>query len=231
MYDYDNHMIEAIKNYRDIEPGSRFLCMFSGGKDSGLAMSLAIASGAKPMAIIHILDGENSLYHNQQASVIEAQAKAMDIKLNYMPYKWWRDWTRACEDLEKLRESGAQSIVFGDIRLKYIFLGDIPLCEKSGYKAVLPIGGVSYSELMNQIEKHQIISIITKINHPAINRNLLGRVFTREVYEYMASIGIDPFGKFNEFHTTLVSADFFVSPLRYHLVSNIADDMISVIID
>lgn len=222
-------MYEKIMEYRNLELGGKFLCMFSGGKDSGLALALALKRG-KPTALIHILEGTGSLYHEQKTGVIEAQSQAMNIPLCYMSYKWWHNWSRACEELRGFRESGTHSIVFGDIRLEYIFRGDIPLCEKARFKACLPIGGESYDNLMNQIEENNIVSVITKINHPAISRSLLGEIFSREIYHYMNHLGIDPFGELDEFHTTLVNADFFKAPLRYHLVPNGAD-RVSVMID
>lgn len=222
-------MKEEIKKYRKLIPGSDFLCMFSGGKDSGLALSMAMKK-SKPIALVHITENDSSLYHGQEIKVIEAQAHALNIPVFYMSYKWWRNWQLAYHDLNKFQKIGAQSIVFGDIRLKYIFKGDIPLCKGAGYKACLPIGGVLYDDLMDEIEKHQIVSIITKINHPAISSSMLGKPFTRDVYLYFKDLGIDPFGELDEFHTTLVNADCFLYPLQYHLVPQ-NEKMISVIVD
>ncbi len=218
---------EKIDLYRRLEPGTPFFCMFSGGKDSGLALATALGMGGRLTALIHILDEKGSLYHEQDAAVIRAQAKAMNAELLYMPYKWWRGWERAEADLRAWRSFGAKEIVFGDIRLKYILLGDIPLCERSGYRACLPNGGVSYDSLMGRMEEHRIVSIITKINHPAIDRALLGQPFSREVFEYLKSLDVDPFGELDEYHTTLVDADFFPKPLEYDLVRD-GRDRVSV---
>ncbi len=225
----ENNMVNKIERYRKLAKDSKFICMFSGGKDSGLALAEVLGQG-QPLALIHILDENESLYHKQSLEVIQAQSKAMNIPLILMPYKWWRDWERASTDLAPFLESGANSIVFGDIRLKYIFLGDIPLCEKNGFTPCLPVGGVAYDDLVSMIEKHGLVSIITKINHPCISKDLLGKPFTRDVYNYLKELNVDPFGELDEFHTTLVDADFFVEPLRYHLVPR-GENMVSVIID
>lgn len=228
--DENTWIVEEIRQYQTITHGANFLCMYSGGKDSGLAMAVALEHGGKISGLIHLLENGDSLYHRQSISVIKAQAQAIGTQLYYMPYKWWNNWDRAEADLRQLQKIGAQNIVFGDIRLKYIFLGDIPLCERSGYGACFPIGGVPYDELMKLIEKHRIKSIITTINHPIISRDLLGTYFSREVYEYLKDLDVDPFGELDEFHTTLVDADFFVAPLQYSLVQK-SPDNISVIIN
>lgn len=72
--------------------------------------------------------------------------------------------------------------------------------------------------LMDLIEEHRLISLITRINSPLIRPELLGLPFTREVFLEFSSLNIDPFGELDEFHTTLVDADCFSQPLRYRLV-------------
>ncbi len=208
---------ELIKNYWELTPDNRFLSMFSGGKDSGLAFAIA-TSQAQPVALIHILENEKALYHGQSRSLVEAQASAMGVSVFYMPYKWWNNWETARHDLINLHNLKADSIVFGDIRLKYIFLGDIPLSQQTGYKPCLPLGGKRYDQLMDLIEEHRLISLITRINSPLIRPELLGLPFTREVFLEFSSLNIDPFGELDEFHTTLVDADCFSQPLRYRLV-------------
>lgn len=213
----DENQYEQVGKYRVIAPGSSFMCMFSGGKDSGLAFSLA-RQYAEPIALIHIIDGEKSLYHEQQENVIRAQADCMGVPLTCIPYKWWHNWDAIQRDLTDMHETGADSIAFGDIRLKYIFMGDIPLCQRTGYRAYLPLAGLPYSKLMDMLEQHRIVTLITRINHPDIRPELLGKPFTREVFQEFSSLDIDPFGELDEFHTTLVDADCFRKPLRYHLV-------------
>jgi len=218
---------QNISNHRNIIPGNGFFCMFSGGKDSGLAMSIAIEKGGCPIGLIHITEENESLYHRQSMKVIEAQAKAMNVKLYYMRYKWWHNWERAYSDLKDLKGLGANYLVFGDIRPKYIIKGDIPLCVNSGFEACLPLGEMPYDELMNLFEKHKIVSIITRINHPSIRKDLLGIPFSREIYCEFCKLGIDPLGENDEFHTTLVDADFYNAPLNYSLNKN-GEDMVSV---
>ena len=165
---------EEINAFREITPDSRFLCMFSGGKDSGLAFAIACGQ-AQPTTLIHILDGGNALYHGQPSRLVEAQAACMGVPVIYMPYKWWHHWEEAQRDLLALHITGSDSIVFGDIRLESIFMGDIPLSRRAGFMPCLPLAGVPYDRLMDQLEEHRIVSLITRINHPAIRTDLLRR--------------------------------------------------------
>lgn len=221
--------VDKIKAYRTLKPNSRFLCMFSGGKDSGLAFSIARTQGT-PVALIHILEGENALYHEQPPKLVEAQAVCMGVPVIYMTYKWWHHWEEAQADLLNMHSTFADSIVFGDTQPKSIFLGDIPLSQRAGYKPCLPLGGIPYNQLMDQLEEHRIVSLITRINSPAIRPELLGTPFDRMIYQEFAELNIDPFGELDEFHTTLVDADCFCKPLRYHLVRR-SDHFVEVVVE
>jgi uncharacterized protein (TIGR00290 family) len=208
--DYD------INKLHRIPQGTKFICMFSGGKDSGLSLVKAMQMG-QVVALIHILINDRSLYHKQEKKVLDAQAQAMDIPVEYINFKWWRDRKSAVELLLRYKSMGVEAVVFGDIYLKYIIKGHIPLCEQVGLLPCAPICGQPYELLIEEIESNKLISIITQINHLEINKKWLGHPYDRQVFEYLKTLKLDAFGENGEFHTTLVNGDCFKKKLRYTL--------------
>ena len=205
-----------IKDFQNINKNSDFVCMFSGGKDSGLALSIAMRQ-AKLHALIHIVEDDCSLYHNQNTNVIGTQATLMGVPVYYMNYKWWRNWEEAYDFLSKFKNEGVGYVVFGDIKTKYILKGDIPLCIGAGLMPYVPIGGVSYEDLIKKISEYNIESVMTKINTDKIDSSWLGKVYDKNAYLYFKSIGIDPFGELDEFHTTLVNGSCFSKRIDYSI--------------
>lgn len=211
----ENTLSEAfLTKLRQMPRGMKFICMFSGGKDSGLSLARAMQTGYA-VALIHILSGTRSLYHEQEKEVIDAQARAMGIPIEYIHYKWWRNQDSAMNLLLRYKAAGVGAVVFGDIRTKYMARGHVPLCEKAGLYPCAPVCACSYDSLMDGIEEHRLHSIITKINHPAIDAQWLGRPFDRQAYAHFRTLGIDAFGELDEFHTTLVDGSCFQRKLSY----------------
>ena len=63
--------------------GKPFFCSWSGGKDSCLALYLAIQKGAVPRTLLTVVreDGERSRSHGLPVSVLQQQALALGIPL------------------------------------------------------------------------------------------------------------------------------------------------------
>lgn len=62
---------ENLEQLRNLPKGSPFVFMYSGGKDTGLALSIALEYGA-PIELIHCVDKENeeSLFHEQKTWIM-----------------------------------------------------------------------------------------------------------------------------------------------------------------
>lgn len=70
---------------------------------------------------------------------------------------------------------------------------------------------------MRNINKHEIISIISRINIEKLDSKWLGVAFNQEVYQEFMKLDIDPFGENGEFHTTVVDGKIFKNPLKYSI--------------
>lgn len=201
---------------RDIPEGESFVCLFSGGKDSGLALSMALETG-RCDGLIHYLDHVNqeSIFHKQKKDIIQAQARALGMTITYHQQQWWADWKELSKTYLRFRNRGVKYVVFGDLNGEENAKTQIILCQGAGLIPCFPLWKISYEVLISEIEKRNIKSIITTVNHHLIESKWLGKVFDRRAYEHFISLGVDPFGEGGEFHTTLVDADCFAEPLEY----------------
>jgi len=213
----------------NIPIGEKFICMYSGGKDSALAYAMA-RDYSTPYALIHCLsrDNQESLNHMQSKDVIEAQAKSMNISLTYH-YNHWTKWPQLIRLYNQYVQEGVKFVVFGDTYHTENVKLQVTLCESVGLIPCLPLWKMSNDVIVSEIEKRKIKSVITTINTRRISREWLGKVFNRSAYQHFCTVGIDPLGENSEYHTTLVDADFFSYPLLYNCIK-IDEDHIKLVI-
>lgn len=210
---------ENIELLRELPKGSPFVFMYSGGKDTGLALSIAIEQGI-PFELIHCIDKENeeSLFHEQKKEVMNAQALQLGIPIKYVSYKWWVRWDKMVKLFMDYKKLGVKYVVYGDLNSEGNVDVQIKLCKSAGLLPCFPLLFIPYEKLIDEIEKRKIKSIITTINHGSIKSKWLGKAFDKSVYETFCNFDIDPFGEGGEYHTTLVDADCFKESLQYTFV-------------
>lgn len=204
-YDWENH----IESLRQLSEDQQFSIMYSGGKDASLALSKTITEG-RLNSIIHCADysKKKSLFHNQSISIVEKHAQTLNVPIHYLDSEWWIKWNRLISKYSELKKQGVTTIVFGDLNSRENIEMQYKLCMAVGLKACFPLYRIPYEELITELEKRRIVSIITTINSSKISSQWLGKNFDRIAYNAFKKIAIDPFGENGEFHTTVISADY-----------------------
>lgn len=98
---------------------SRYALMWSGGKDSALALARARASGIEVAALLNFVDpvSRRVRFHATRASLVADQAAAAGLPLRQHAVAW-QDFERAFRDvLTQLRSEGFAGLVLGNIHL------------------------------------------------------------------------------------------------------------------
>ena len=216
-----------IKKLRNLPlAGEPFICLFSGGKDCGMALSMAMQSG-NAVALIHYIDEDNvSSFHLQKREVIEAQSASLNIPVVYLYDNWWNKWNKLVKIFMEYEKQGVKYVVFGDLTENSNVKHQVTLCQSANIRPCLPLLSLPYEFLIDEIGKRNIKSVISTISHSLIENKWLGKVFDREVYGYFLKLGLDPFGESGEFHTTLVDADCFKYPLNYKITESNGEKII-----
>lgn len=191
---------------------------WSGGKDSALALHLAVDAGLRPVALLTMLDesGERSRSHGLPVAVLEAQAVAMDIPL-VTASATWDDYTATfVAALTRLQARGAQACVFGDIDIPAHRQWCVDACVSSGLDAIHPVWQRPRRELVDQLFQRGVKAMIVVVKAEALGPDFLGRHLTPELVERIVAAGSDACGENGEYHTVVVEAPMFSAPLRLH---------------
>ncbi|MFR2755396.1 MAG: hypothetical protein ACLTC0_07375 [Eisenbergiella massiliensis] len=216
---FENSLVE--QSFIEMPKDEPFICSFSGGKDSALALSMACEKG-EAKAIIHWCNKEKntSIFHSQDLSIINCQAEHMNLPVIIANYTPWKHRVQLLRTYKELACKGIKSIVFGDIneidsaKMQYI------LCHMAGLIPRYPLWNKTYNDLFMEIKSRRIKTVITRVNTAMLSSEWLGHVFDEKVYNTFCQMGIDPFGEKGEFHTTVVDADVFISPINYCITKN-----------
>src|ERR1700693_1251803 len=99
--------------------GKPHALMWSGGKDSALALDRARRSGLDVARLISFYDSATGRvrFHATRVEMLEAQAKAIGIDLQAVPSTWPEMDATLNQRLAALRDEGFAGVVFGDIHL------------------------------------------------------------------------------------------------------------------
>lgn len=212
--------IEALKNLDDIRhipDKKKYVCLFSGGKDSGLALSLA-QKHAEAMLLITCCDSNQSLFHQHDKEIVKLQGESLGIPVVFVEGHW-KESEQLITELKKSKENGADFVLFGDIADVKNANRKIQLCNSVGLQPCMPLWGMSYDKLILSLIEHDIRSLIT-ITRPGLY-HFSGKIFDKETYEHFLKMGINPFGEQGEFHSTLIDSDIFNFSINYKLNNRI----------
>src|SRR6478672_7271984 len=97
----------------------RYVLMWSGGKDSALALDRALKSGIEVGRLLSFYDAATRRvrFHATRVEMLEAQAAAIGIDLRAVPTAWQDMEANLRAQLSALREEGFKGVVLGDIHL------------------------------------------------------------------------------------------------------------------
>jgi diphthamide synthase (EF-2-diphthine--ammonia ligase) len=99
--------------------GARYALLWSGGKDSALALDRAAKSGIEVGSLLNFYDAAAGRvrFHATRVEMIQAQADAIGIELRAIGTTWAEMEGRLLEELGRLRREGFAGVVLGDIHL------------------------------------------------------------------------------------------------------------------
>lgn len=216
---FEKSLVE--KSFMEMPQDEPFICSFSGGKDSTIALSMACEKG-EAKALIHWSNKEKttSIFHSQDLSIINCQAEHLNLPVIIANYTPWKHRVELLRIYKEFADKGIKSIVFGDIdeidsaKMQYI------LCDMAGLIPRYPLWNKTSKELFMEMKFRRIKTVITRVNTAMLSSEWLGHVFDEKVYLTFCQMGIDPFGEKGEFHTTVVDADVFARPINYSIMKN-----------
>lgn len=180
--------------------------MWSGGKDSCLAVWRAINSGYSVDRLICMLnENKTSRAHGLNKKAISKQAEAVGIDVVFGSSTWEGYGEALKKVIEKL---GVQKIVFGDIFLEEHRTWIEKFCGEIGVQPIFPLWGDDTLNLAREFVSEGFEAYIVAVRKD-VDISILGRKFDHELVDLLVESGIDPCGENGEFHTFVVSGPLF----------------------
>jgi diphthine-ammonia ligase len=195
--------------------GTPFVCSWSGGKDSCLALHRAIGAGARPAALLTILDegGERSRSHGLAVDVLRAQSAALGIPLATRAASWGEYESTFIAALRELGEAGVEAGVFGDVDIEEHRQWEEKVCAAAGIAAHLPLWQTPRRALLDELLALGFKAMVIATKDDPMGDRYLGQTLDAELIREFERAGIDLCGEAGEYHTVVTDGPIFARPL------------------
>ena len=200
----------ATVNYR--QPHA---VLFSGGKDSTLALDRALRRGYHVARLVTLYDGPSGRvrFHGVPAGVMRAQAEALGLPTTLAPTTPETFEAVFLRTLAELRAEGIGGLILGDIHLADVRAWYEERVTAAGLAHVEPLWGEEPLALVREVIARGYRAVLTCVEVARADPAWLGRELTAELVEAFVARGIDPCGEYGEYHTLVVDGPLFRRPL------------------
>ncbi len=189
----------------------KFLCSWSGGKDSCYAFYKETLLGYKPTVLLNVMNesGDRSRSHGIPKEVLQAQAEAIGLPIHFFSSTWTdyeKNYIKHLKDLvETFKPTHA---VFGDIDIESHRAWEEKVSKSANIEAVLPLWQQDRKQLVLDMIADGIEAIIVSCNMQ-LGPEFLGKKIDESLLKALEDLGVDTCGENGEYHTLVVNAPFF----------------------
>ncbi|HXC78866.1 MAG TPA: diphthine--ammonia ligase [Candidatus Acidoferrum sp.] len=195
----------------------RYALMWSGGKDSALALDRASKQGIDIARLISFYDQDTQRvrFHSTRVEMLEAQAAATGIELRAIPTTWPAMEANLRHELSSLRQEGFTGVVFGDIHLADVRAWYEERVTGAGLKHVEPLWGEPPQLLLDEFVSSGGRAVITCVEISKLDESWLGRVIDDRFASEIAGTGVDACGENGEYHSFAFAGPAFRRALTW----------------
>src|SRR5579859_7188299 len=185
--------------------------MWSGGKDSALALNRARAAGIDVARLVNFYDADTGRvrFHATRVAMLEAQAEQLGIELRAIPTSWSDMADRLSLELDGLRTEGFEGVVLGDIHLADVRTWYEDRVKSAGLRHVEPPG-----ELLREFVETGGRAVVTCVDRTRLKPDWLGRIIDERFVDEIRETEIDPCGENGEYHSFAFQGRPFHRPVE-----------------
>lgn len=196
------------------------LLSWSGGKDCALVLERVRQQGE--FDIVSLLttvteDFDRISMHGVRRSLLEAQAESLGLPLEIVriPRLANNDIyeQRMRETLERFRDNGIQTAIFGDLCLADIREYREKQLARVGMRARFPLWGEPTDKVAQQFLANGYKAITACVDSEVLPKRFVGRQLDRELLSELPAAS-DPCGENGEFHTFVYDGPVFRFPVE-----------------
>jgi uncharacterized protein (TIGR00290 family) len=190
---------------------NRYVLMWSGGKDSALALDRALKSGIEVGRLLSFYDAATRRvrFHATRVEMLEAQAAAIGIDLRAVPTAWQDMEANLRAELSSLREEGFKGVVLGDIHLADVRAWYEERVTAAGLQHVEPLWAQSPQLLLDEFVSSGGRAVVTCVELAKLDASWLGRGIDERFASEIASAGVDACGENGEYHSFAFAGPIF----------------------
>lgn len=194
-----------------------YALMWSGGKDSALALDRARRMGLDVRCLISFYDSASGRvrFHATRVEMLESQAAAIGIPLRAIATSWPEMEAALRGELSSLRDEGFAGVVLGDIHLADVRAWYEERVTTAGLQHVEPIWGEPPTAVLDEFISSGGRAVITCVDLARLDESFLGRVIDETFAADIAATGVDVCGENGEFHSFAFAGPVFKSPVAW----------------
>jgi diphthine-ammonia ligase len=197
--------------------GARYAVMWSGGKDSALALWRARQRGLDVRWLVNVYDRATSRvrFHATPVEAIARQADAAGVSLVGVPTAWKTFDASLRETFSSLVRQGCRGVIFGDIHLADVRAWYEERTRAAGLEHVEPLWGEPPVALLAEFVAIGGRAELTCVETAKLDASWLGRVIDSDFVRDIAATTSDPWGENGEYHSFAYAGPFFVNPVQW----------------
>lgn len=191
--------------------------MWSGGKDSALALWRARCQGLDVGWLVNVYDATTRRvrFHATRIEAIARQAEAAGTTLVSVPTEWETFDVSLRDTYMELVGQGCRGVVFGDIHLGDVRAWYEQRTRAAGLEHVEPLWGEAPRALLAEFVAIGGRAVITCVDTAKLDVSWLGRIIDDGFVGEIAALGIDPCGENGEYHSFAYHGPFFDRQLTW----------------
>ena len=195
----------------------RYALMWSGGKDSALALHRARRSGLDVARLISFYDSATRRvrFHATRVEMLEAQAASVEVELHAIPTSWPEMEASLGRELASLRDDGFTGVIFGDIHLADVRDWYETRVVAAGLEHVEPIWGEPPPDLLSEFISSGGRAVLTCVELSKLDESWLGRVTDEQFAADIDKTGVDACGENGEYHSFAFAGPVFKRPVSW----------------
>jgi diphthine-ammonia ligase len=191
--------------------------VWSGGKDSTLALDRALARGLDVTTLINFFDEASGRirFHGVRRELIAAQAEALRLDVIQRATTMQNFEAAFAGTMREVRGLDIDTVVFGNIHLADVRAWYEERTTAAGLNHVEPLWDTPPARVVGEVIDRGYRAVLTGIDTTRVPRAWLGRSLDRALLrELQAAAGIDAAGESGEYHTFVYDGPTFRQAVR-----------------
>lgn len=203
--------------------------MWSGGKDSAMALDRARRKGLEVTLLLSFYDSATARvrFHGTPIELLQAQAAAIGIGWRGIASTWAEMDARFQHELSLVRAEGFTGVVLGDIHLADVRAWYEERVATAGLQHVEPLWGESPTHLLREFVLGGGRAVVTFVDLAKLDESWLGRAIDPTFAAEIENAGVDACGENGEYHSFAFDGPVFNRAVDWaagerHVDSNVA---------